>query len=69
MEDIATGSEITISYVDLMASTPVRQTKLWKEKYFHCDCTRCGHVENDFSVGAFACKKCKQPVVSPVIGI
>ncbi|KAH9572654.1 hypothetical protein CY35_02G163000 [Sphagnum magellanicum] len=41
LENINKGTEVTISYVELAASTRVRRLALKDQYYFDCDCVRC----------------------------
>ncbi|CAM6120160.1 unnamed protein product [Calypogeia fissa] len=41
LENVTEGTEVTVSYVDLAASTPTRQKALKEQYYFECCCTRC----------------------------
>eukprot|EP00667_Euglena_gracilis_P009170 EG_transcript_9299 len=52
--DIAVGEEITISYVEVAASTDVRQEQLKSRYFFDCSCELCQDVERDVAVGQLA---------------
>jgi len=58
LRDIAAGEEFTISYLtgeDLLRPTAHRRLRLWKTKYFLCDCERC--MEPDLT-RKFRCPSC-----------
>lgn len=44
LEDTQEGTEITISYVELAASTNTRRKALRDQYYFDCNCIRCSRL-------------------------
>jgi hypothetical protein len=57
VEEIKSGDEITIAYVDLMLPTHLRRRDLLKTKFFKCMCARCDSPsECGRYLRAFKCK-------------
>lgn len=48
-EDIPTGAELTISYIEIAATTAARRLELQTRYFFHCKCPMCD--ESDRQVG------------------
>ncbi|KAG0555743.1 hypothetical protein KC19_11G000800 [Ceratodon purpureus] len=46
VDDIHEGTEITISYVELAASTTTRRKALKDQYYFDCNCIRCSRMDS-----------------------
>lgn len=46
------GMQVTLSYVDLAASTPTRQKALKEQYFFDCCCSRCLRRVSNFSHSA-----------------
>ena len=41
IRDVNVGEEITVSYIDLTLSTPIRRSILKEQRMFDCSCLRC----------------------------
>eukprot|EP00668_Euglena_longa_P001374 GGOE01001629.1.p1 GENE.GGOE01001629.1~~GGOE01001629.1.p1 ORF type:complete len:449 (-),score=94.06 GGOE01001629.1:108-1454(-) len=54
LRSLAPGEEVTISYVEVAASTDARQSQLKTRYHFDCDCQLCCDVERDAAVGLLA---------------
>lgn len=40
LEDLPAGSELTVPYINLLQSRPLRQKELLDTKHFTCTCVR-----------------------------
>jgi len=53
---VPAGDELTISYIDVGATTAARQEELAKSYCFTCNCNRCGDFERDIWVQGTMCR-------------
>jgi len=64
--DIPKGSQIHTTYVDTLEGTYERETILWSNYFFHCDCKRCSDpTELGTYFSAIACTSCLKNFVLP----
>ena len=58
-EDIETGQEINISYIDNACPRDIRQKRLREDYFFWCDCETCNDLQHDAKIVALKCSKCE----------
>ncbi|KAF1323681.1 putative histone tail methylase containing set domain, partial [Globisporangium splendens] len=62
IKDVQQGDELTISYIELLESTPKRQHALRESYFFECDCSRCRNAvsesstHDDWFLYGYACR-------------
>ncbi|XP_033119963.1 histone-lysine N-methyltransferase SMYD3-like isoform X2 [Anneissia japonica] len=60
---ISKGEECSISYIDLMNPSHIRQRMLQEQYYFTCDCTSCQEELLDAEMGSVTCENCSGQVL------
>lgn len=64
LRDIDTAKEeILVNYIDPMSSRQSRQDVLWKDYYFHCECSKCSDESGEASLESCICPFCEGDVV------
>ena len=59
IKDIEEGEELLLSYINLLATTQVRQMELNEGYMFECTCSKCvGKGVTDFMMMSINCSKC-----------
>ena len=58
-QDIPSGQEVTLSYIDNSSPRHLRQRRLLEDYYFLCDCPGCNDPERESSILGVRCPVCR----------